>query len=107
MPRSPFAGKGKSSPSGHELGGNDTDGEEKPYGVRSGVASATEELKVSINMGGKKFGGTTVCLPLPRPLRAKKAGFIWAYLHMALLFMLFLDLMKPKQAKTPCGGVVT
>lgn len=33
-----IAGKDKSSASGHHLGVNDTDGEEKPYGVRAGVA---------------------------------------------------------------------
>lgn len=34
----PRAEQQKSSASGHHLGVNDTDGEEKPYGVRAGVA---------------------------------------------------------------------
>lgn len=64
-------------------------------------------IKVFRNMGGKKFGGTTACLPPPQPLRVNKARCTWAYLHVALLFMLFLDLMKPKQAKASQGDVVT
>lgn len=64
-------------------------------------------IKVFRNTGGKKFGGTTACLPPPQPSGLNKARCTWAYLHMALLFMLFLDLMKPKQAKAPQGDVVT
>lgn len=102
-----IAGKGKFSASGHHLGGTDTDGREKPYGVRAVVAWATEEpfsIKASISMGGKSFGGATACLP---PYSGgTKCKFCPSILHMALLFMLFLDLMKSKQVKVWwCGHI--
>jgi len=61
--------------------------------------SATEEL-VASNTGGKNFGGTTACIPPPQPLGVKKGIFCVS----GHIFVLFLDLMKPKQAKAPHGG---
>lgn len=54
---------------------------------------------------GRTFAGTTACLPPPLAGTFCCCCFYLSILHMALLFILFLDLMKPKQVKI--GGVVT
>lgn len=91
-----IAGKGKFSASGHHVGGNDTDGEEKPRGVRAGCCMSHWRglsIKASINMGQKTFAGATACIP--PPFVGNCFCFIWV----------FYDLMKPEPVKI--AGVVT